>query len=461
MLWKSLTFKVLVAGLLWVVLSAKVQAQFTFETNNGTLTVAKYTGSGGAVIIPDGFGSLPVTCIGGYAFYYASGVTSVTIPDSITNIGLFAFQWCSLTGVTMGNGVTDIGAGAFENCSGLTTVAFGNGLRTIGNYAFANCPVLTDVSLPSSVTNIGELEFTLCSSLSAINVDTSNPVFSSVNGVLFDKNQTTIVEYPGGLGGSYTIPESVTNIGFGAFESTSLTSVTIGNGVVSVGENAFSSCSSLTNVSIGNRLASIEGGTFAHSSGLVSISIGTGVTAIGEDAFAGCSSLTSITIPNGVTSIGTHAFDGCSSLTNVTIGNGVSSIGDYAFWSCTSLKGLYFQGNAPTIDFTLFGCANNPTVYYLPGTIGWDSTFAGAPTAFWTLPYPLILNGSSFGVLTNGFGFIISWATNTPVIVDACADLLNPAWAPISTNHLTNGTSYFSDPQWTNYPSRFYRIRSP
>ena len=102
------------------------------------------------------------------------------------------------------------------------------------------------------------------------------------------------------------------------------------------------------------------------------------------------------------------------------------------------------------------------TVYYLPGTSGWDATFDGRPTALWALPNPVILNfGPSFGVGTSGFGFNISWATDLPVVVEACTNLTNPNWSPLATNILTGGSSYFSDPQWTNQPNRFYRIRSP
>jgi len=105
---------------------------------------------------------------------------------------------------------------------------------------------------------------------------------------------------------------------------------------------------------------------------------------------------------------------------------------------------------------------NNATVYYLPGTAGWGATFGGRPTALWFLPNPLILNfGPGFGVQTNRFGFIISWATNSSVVVEASTDLGNPVWSPVATNTLTGGASYFSDPQWTNYPARFYRLRSP
>jgi len=104
----------------------------------------------------------------------------------------------------------------------------------------------------------------------------------------------------------------------------------------------------------------------------------------------------------------------------------------------------------------------NATIYYLPGTTGWGPTFGGRPTMLWYLPNPLILNYSpAFGVQTNGFSFIISWATNIPVVVEACTNFTNPMWQSIQTNPLTGGWCYFSDPQWTNYPSRFYRLRSP
>jgi hypothetical protein len=110
----------------------------------------------------------------------------------------------------------------------------------------------------------------------------------------------------------------------------------------------------------------------------------------------------------------------------------------------------------------VFNGAINTTVYYVPGTTGWGRTFAGRPTAPWSLPYPLILtSGPEFGVQTNGFGFIISWATNLSVVVEACTNLINPAWFPVGTNTLSNGSSYFSDPEWTNRPARFYRLRSP
>jgi hypothetical protein len=155
-------------------------------------------------------------------------------------------------------------------------------------------------------------------------------------------------------------------------------------------------------------------------------------------------------------------------LAKVTIPNSVTSIGEFAFSYCDRLTNAYFQGNAPAVDGQL-GSADSTifsgesgTAYYLPGTTGWGATFGGWPTAGWYQPNPTIL-GSSYGlgVQSNGFGFTISWATNLSIIVQATTNLANPVWMPLATNPLVSGTNYFSDPKWTNYPRRFYRITTP
>jgi hypothetical protein len=99
------------------------------------------------------------------------------------------------------------------------------------------------------------------------------------------------------------------------------------------------------------------------------------------------------------------------------------------------------------------------TVYYLPGTTGWDTYFAGRPTRLWN---PLMqTSGSGFGVGPAGFGFNITGTADIPIVVEACASLANANWVPLQSLNLTNGAFYFSDPNWTNYPARNYRIRSP
>jgi hypothetical protein len=187
------------------------------------------------------------------------------------------------------------------------------------------------------------------------------------------------------------------------------------------------------------------------------------VTTIGEFAFWADYSLTNVTIPDSVTSIGENAFGNCTSLTSVTIPGSVTSIGEYAFWYDYSLTSVHFTGNAPSpTDASVF-FGDPATVYYLPGTTGWGAPlFDGLATALWYLPNPQILYFEpSFGVQPGGFGFTISWATNGSVVVEAATNLANPVWLPVSTNTLVNGTNYFSDPQWTNYPERFYRLQIP
>jgi hypothetical protein len=146
--------------------------------------------------------------------------------------------------------------------------------------------------------------------------------------------------------------------------------------------------------------------------------------------------------------------------------------------SCSYLRGVYFSSNAPSPsnDFSIFLGDGDAIAYYLPGTTGWGSTFDGLPTVLWNpqvqtsaASFGVRSNqfgftvAASFGVRTNQFGFIIPASSNLVVVVEASANLANPTWYPVGTNTLTlaSGSSYFSDPQWTNYPGRFYRLRWP
>jgi hypothetical protein len=413
---------------------------YIYTTNNGTVTITGYTGPGGDLTIPSTISGLPVTGVGNSAFADCTSVTSITIPNSVTAIGFEAFSECtSLTNVTIGNGVTNIANDAFFACVSLTGLTIPESVTTIGGSAFTGCG-LTSVTISSNVTYIGSYAFIDCADLNTITVDALNSFYCSVDGVLFDKSQTTLIQCPGGRIGCFTIPNSVTNIS----------------------DYAFCQCSTLTSVTIPDSVTNIGGYAFWNT-GLTSVTIGSGVSDIGNSAFALCGSLTNVTIPNSVTSIEDWAFTGCISLTNVTIPDGVTSVGDGAFYYCANLTAIHFLGNPPSLGGAyVFQGDTNATVYYLPGTTGWGATFGSRPTALWLLPNPLILtSGPGFGMQSNAFGFIISWATNTSVVVEACTNPANHSWSSLKTNALTSGWSYFSDPQWANYPGRFYRVRSP
>jgi hypothetical protein len=228
------------------------------------------------------------------------------------------------------------GTVTITGCTGLGAVTIPstiNGLPVtrIGDSAFAFCP-LSSVTIPNSVTNIGDHAFAECTSLNAIAVDTLNPAYSSFNGALLDKNQTTLIQCPANKVGSYTIPSSVTTIASWAFIYCSrLTRVIIPDSVTSIGENAFCACTGLSTVAIPNGVTAIPDDVFYDCSGLTSATLGGRVTSIGMQAFTACTSLTNITLPNGLTFIGNEAFQGCGHLTGIALPSSVASIGDWAF----------------------------------------------------------------------------------------------------------------------------------
>jgi hypothetical protein len=379
------------------ILPAMVRAQYTV-TGNGfrTVTIIGYSGAGGVVVIPNQVGGLTVTIIGD-AFAGNTSLTSVTIPQNVKSVVSGAFGGCtSLTNISVNtadgflsssNGVLFDKAKytLFEYPEGLTNDAYTipGTVTNIGELAFYDCASLTSITIPDTVTNIGDAAFEDCTNLANISVAADNPAYTSINGVLFDKAEDTLIQYPAGLtNGAYTVPGSVTSIG--------------------------------------------------------------------EFAFADCDSLTNVTIPGSITTI---QYEGI--------------LAD-AFSGCANLTAVYFAGNAPGIEYGsgVFAGDTNAIIYYLPGTTGWplfNSESGLNPAVLWN---PQAQNDASFGVQNNQFGFNITGNSNLVVVVEVCTNLANPVWSPVATNTLntfvgTNGTSYFSDPQWTNYPARFYRLQMP
>ena len=332
-------------------------------TGNNTCSVGENSDISGDVEIPSSIiyngDECTVASIGYRAFQGCSGLTSITIPNSVTSIGWNAFEGCSsLTSITLPDSITSIGRDAFKGCSVLTSITLPNSVTSIGWSAFEGCSSLTSITLPNSVTSIEMSAFQGCSSLISITIP--NSVTSIEMNAFYDCSSLT----------SITLPNSVTSIGSFAFSGcSSLTSITLPNSVTSIGDCSFGGCKGLTSITIPNTVTSIGSNAFNNCSSLTSINLPESVTSIGNYAFYYCGSLTSLTIPNSVTSIGNSAFYGCSSLTSVTIPNTVTSIGNSAFYGCSSLTSVTIPNTITSIEDWTFGSCTGLTSVTIPNTV--------------------------------------------------------------------------------------------
>ena len=247
-----------------------------------TLLIQYPAAKAGEYTVPD-----TVISIGNYAFDGCSGLTNVTIPDGVTSIGERAFNYCnSLTNITIPDNVTFIGDYAFVYCTDLISATIGNGVTSIGNSTFHHCYSLASVNIGSGVTSIDNSAFGSCTSLTAITVDAGNPAYSSIDGVVFDKSQTLLIQYPKAKLGEYTVPDSVT----------------------SIDDYAFYNCYNLTGIAFGSGITSIGSYAFKYSASLTSVIIGSSVTFIGNSAFADCSSLTGVYFKGDAPDLGSNVF---------------------------------------------------------------------------------------------------------------------------------------------------------
>lgn len=275
-----------------------------------------------------------------YLCYQRTNLTSLSLPNSVSTIGDYAFEGCtSLSTLNIPSSLTSIGTYAFSGCNGLTAITVDDGnpnynskdncnaiIRTNTNALIVGC---RNTIIPNSVTMIDDRSFYNCTGLTSINI----PYSVTTIGYEAFYNCTGL--------NSFSIPESVTSIGAYAFcYCSGLTTVNLPN-ITNLGGCAFMHCNSLKSVDVGYSLTSINNATFCDCTGLTSVNIGNSVTAIGYEAFGNCTGLTSFVIPESVKSIGAYAFSECSNLTSVTIGKSVTDISYYAFSHCNKLRNIY------------------------------------------------------------------------------------------------------------------------
>ena len=362
---------------------------------------ASYTIS--SVTIPNS-----VKNIGDKAFYHCTHLTSINIPDSVKSIGNDVFYDCSsLKSITLPYSITSIGERTFSNCSSLKSITLPNSITSIGEGAFSNCSSLESITLPNSITSIGHSAFYNCSSLKSITLPNS---VTSIGMRAFDCPNLTSVTwnakrctdltdytyYPFGYDGkikTFVFGDSVEHIpAHLCYNLNSITSVTIPNSVTSIGYAAFGACDSLKTITIGRNVSNFGDHVFTNCSSLSTVFWNAKkCTDLGSEPFKGgkirtfvfgdsveyipamlCSfldSITSITIPNSVTSIGERAFDCCSSLKSITLPNSITSIGEQAFRQCESLTSITIPNSVTSIGDGAFAGCKGLTSITIPNSV--------------------------------------------------------------------------------------------
>ena len=289
--------------------------------------------------------------------------------------------------------VTDITKYAFENCTGLTSIVIPNTISNIGLAAFRNSS-LTSIVIGTGVERIEEQAFYGCSNLTSISVDSNNPNYGSIDGILFNKGTMELICYPAGkTETSYTIPTAITAIGKDAFHGCkNLTSIVITGGVKNIGDAAFRDCNnlknveirvglesigstvfwdcvSLTNIVIPDSVISIESQAFRGCSSLSTIEFPESVTSLGETLFWNCTALTNVKLPDGLTNIPSNIFNGCSNLSSIKIPESVTVIGSAAFYNCTALTSIALPNGLKEIGYSAFRECTSLTSIVIPESV--------------------------------------------------------------------------------------------
>ena len=319
-----------------------------------------------------------LTSIGENAFYNCYDLTSIELPASLEEIGDYAFSSTGLTYVWIPSGVKTISDGAFSYCADLTQVSMEEGIETIGPDAFSECSSLTTVSLPASLKTLGRGVFSgnsamtsvtipagveeiqgpiaSYSGIGAIRVSPDSATYAEIDGVLFDKVNKVLVEYPMmKTGETYAVPEGIIGIGDNAFgNNETLTSVTLPSTLKSIGASAFYEAS-ITEITIPGSVEKIGDYAFECCYDLATLTLEEGIASLGAYyTFSNCDALTEVVIPSTVTEIPFDCFYSCDMLESVVIPDGLTTIGGWAFENCQSLRSITIPASVTDIGYGVF-----------------------------------------------------------------------------------------------------------
>lgn len=388
-------------------------------------------GKSGSVVIP-----ATVTNIYPGAFYYCKNITDATLQGSPTEIKKSTFCYCaSLESITLPSTITIIDNYAFRGCASLTSFAIPSSVERIGTNAFKDCSNLKSINLSETLDSIGENVFQNCDSLTAINVDEGNAKYCSVDGILYNKDKTILLQCPTGKTGSVEIPETVTLIKSMAFyDCTELTNITIPNSVTEIQNQAISRCTGLENINIPQSILLLDTNAFYRLFATINVdsnnpnysskngvlynkdqtilikcpesitgefNIPETVVSLSENSFFSCNYLTKLHIPNSVTKIGNSVFDGCYGLTDIVMSNSIDTISERAFFYCTALQNITIPNSVKIISDNAFNSCYDLENIIMPNNLKYIGKSAFAQTNIKSITIP----GTVDSIGSNAFGY--------------------------------------------------------
>lgn len=416
-LWLRIAFLVMIP---FASAPAAVSGNFTYQVVGAEIVITDFpTGFSGAVEVPATIAGLPVTQIGHFAFADCTRITSVTMPDTVVSVGSRSFHNCQrLVSVSLSQGLVSIASTAFENCHALTSISLPSSLQSIGTQAFLYCTGLTSIHIPAGVVTFGQIPFSGCTALAEVTVDAANPNFAGLDGVLYNKAFTALIQCPAGKTGALVIPEGVTSIPqYGVSRAAHLTQITLPSTITSLGTGAFQYCTSLVSINLPPGITEIPAMGFFNCASLIEVAIPDGVTTVSGSAFLDCISLVAIRIPASVTNLNDSALEGCLFVSEIdldpanisyvmsqnalfdaamsklircetgrsgdfTIPAGVGTILPGAFANCSDLAGVAIPSSVTTIGGSAFkGCESLLRVTIPVRHCGrWGQIFPGVST---------------------------------------------------------------------------------